>query len=375
MPLILKPRAIAIVCALVTAAASHAVLAEGAVVGVNASMASMPVAQQNEIIAQLHASGVHFIRAGIAPDATGVDFARRAQAQGIRIDWLVQLQYQPDAPRRPWPNAFGVWGGPPLFAADPEEFRKYFEPLLAKLDAAGVTLAGFELGNEIKSPWFNTDFTLPAENPAHSREFNLNDLYHDPEAQQVAKGYLQYLKLLAVIKDVRSRSQINQRAVIVSGSLVFNEAPNAPRTAKLDAVNAFAALDFMRANGLDNLVDVYGIHTYPWTDNPGNPSAMAGRRNRLQKYVLKECSPQGSSEGKPCWITEWGFPNHDTSCPTHETDQTALVNETRANFRPYIEQNRVVGVFYYAWIDTREGFAIYRCDHLTETGRLALTPF
>jgi len=131
----------------------------------------------------------------------------------------------------------------------------------------------------------------------------------------------------------------------------------------------------MRANGLDNLVDVYGIHTYPWTDNPGNPSAMAGRRNRLQKYVLKECSPQGSSEGKPCWITEWGFPNHDTSCPTHETDQTALVNETRANFRPYIEQNRVVGLFYYAWIDTREGFAIYRCDHLTETGRLALTPF
>ena len=345
------------------------------ILGVNAAIASMSVEQQNTILAQLHAAGIHYIRSGILPDDKGVDFARRAQAQGIRIDWLVQLQYRPDAPSRPWPNAFGAWGGPPLSAADPDQFRKYFEPLLAKLDAAGVTLAGFELGNEINSPMFNADFSLPAENPTQSREFNLGDLSHDPEAQQVAKGYLQYLKLLAVIKDVRSRSKLNQRAVIVSAGLVFNEAPEAPRKARLDAVSAAATLDFMRAGGLDTLVDVYGVHTYPWTDNPENPGAAAGRRERLQKYVLAECRPQGSAGGKPCWITEWGIPNHDTSCPPHESNQIALVNETRSNFRPYIAQKRVLGLFYYAWLDTREGFAIYRCDHLTETGRLALAPF
>ncbi len=343
--------------------------------GVNAAIASMSVGQQNIILAQLHAAGVRYIRSGILPGDQGVDFARRALAQGIRIDWLVQLQYRPGAPSRPWPNAFGVWGGPPLSAADPDQFRKYFEPLLDKLDAAGVTLAGFELGNEINSPMFNADFSLPAENPSRSREFNLRDLSHDPEAQQVAKGYLQYLKLLAVIKDVRSRSKLNQHTVIVSAGLVFNEAPEAPRKAKLDAVGAAATLDFMRANGLDDLVDVYGVHTYPWTDNPGSPGAAAGRRERLQKYVLAECQPQGSASGKPCWITEWGIPNHDTSCPPHETNQITLVNETRSNFRPYIAQKRVLGLFYYAWLDTREGFAIYRCDHLTETGRLALAPF
>ena len=348
---------------------------QGPVVGVNAAIASMRIEQQNAILAQLHAAGIHYIRSGILPDEKGVDFARRAQAQGIRIDWLVQLQYRPAAPSRPWPNAFGVWGGPPLSAADPDQFRKYFEPLLAKLDAAGVTLAGIELGNEINSPMFNADFTLPAENPARSREFNLEDLSRDSEAQQVARGYLQYLKLLGVIKDVRSRSKLNQHAVIVSAGLVFNEAPEAPRKARLDAVSAAATLDFMRANGLDDLVDVYGVHTYPWTDNPGNPDAAAGRRERLQKYVLAECRPQGSAGGKPCWITEWGIPNHDASCPPHETNQIALVNETRANFRPYTAQRRVLGLFYYAWLDTREGFAIYRCDRLTETGRLALAPF
>jgi hypothetical protein len=347
---------------------------QNVVVGVNASMASLSVDQQNAILSELNSAGVHAIRAGITPDDKGVDFVRRAQAQGIHILWLVQLQYRPGAPNRPYPNAFGVWGGPPLSAADPDQFRKYFEPLLAKLDAAGVTLAGFELGNEINSPMFNADFSVPAENPSHSREFNLGDLSRDSEAQQVAKGYLQYLKLLGVIKDVRSRSKLNQHATIVSAGLVFNEAPEAARTSRLDAVSATATLDFMRAHGLDDLVDVYGVHTYPWTNDPGNPIAAAGRRERLQKYVLPECRTQGSAQGKPCWITEWGIPNHDVSCPPNETNQITLVNETQANFRPYIADRRVLGIFYYAWLDSREGFAIYRCDHLTQTGRLALAP-
>jgi hypothetical protein len=343
-------------------------------IGVNASMASLSVDQQNAILSELHAAGVHAIRAGITSDNKGIDFARRAQAQGIHILLLVQLQYRPGAPSRPYPNTFGVWGGPPLSAADPDQFRKYFEPLLAKVDAADVTLTGFELGNEINSPMFNADFSMPAENPSHSREFNLGDLSHDTEAQQVAKGYLQYLKLLAVIKDVRSRSKLNQHAAIVSAGLVFNEAPEAPRTSRLDAVGATSTLDFMRAHGLDDLVDAYGVHTYPSTYNPGNPTAAAGRRERLQKYVLAECRPQGDGQGKPCWITEWGFPNHDASCPPNETKQITLVNETLANFRPYISDKRVLGIFYYAWLDSREGFAIYRCDHLTQTGRLALAP-
>jgi hypothetical protein len=284
------------------------------------------------------------------------------------------LQYRPGASIRPYPNAFGVWGGPPLSAADPDQFRKYFEPLLAKVDAAGVTLTGFELGSEINSPMFNADFSMPAENLSHSREFNLGDLSQDTEAQQVAKGYLQYLKLLAVIKDVRSRSKLNQHVAIVSAGLVFNEAPEAPRTSRLDAVSATATLDFMRAHGLDDLVDVYGVHTYPWTNDPGNPTAAAERRGRLQKYVLAECRPQGSAQGKPCWITEWGIPNHDASCPPNEMNQITLVNEIRADFRPYIADKRVLGIFYYAWLDSREGFAIYRCNHLTQTGRLALAP-
>src|SRR5579872_7085156 len=130
---------ISILCVLLGFQPSLAQTTE-AVVGVNASMGSMSADQQNAILAQLHAANVHFIRSGITPDEKGIDFAKRAQAQGIEIEWLVQLQYRPGAPERPWPNAFGVWGGPPLSAADPDQFRKYFEPLLQKLEAAGVKL-------------------------------------------------------------------------------------------------------------------------------------------------------------------------------------------------------------------------------------------
>jgi hypothetical protein len=339
-------------------------------------MGSLTVAQQDANLANLHAAGVQCIRAGITPDDKGVDFARRAQAQGIQILWLVQLQYRPGAPSRAYPNAFHTWGGPPLSAADPDQFRRYFEPLLAKLDAAGVTLAGFELGNEINSAMFNADFSMPAENPKQSREFNLADLSRDPEAKQVAAGYLQYLKLLAVIRDVRGQSKLNQRTPIISAGLVFDEAPDAPRTARLDAVSGAATLDFMRAHGLDSWVDAYGVHTYPWVNNPGDPAAAAGRRERLGRYVLAECRAQGSAGGKPCWITEWGIPSpQSAACPLPEgatAHQIELIRETRSNFEPYLAQKKVTGVFYYAWIDQQYG--IFRCGALTDFGKLALGP-
>ncbi|WP_143271603.1 hypothetical protein [Bradyrhizobium mercantei] len=142
-----------------------------------------------------------------------------------------------------------------------------------------------------------------------------------------------------------------------------------------DAVGTAATLDFMRANGLDELVDANGVHTYPWTNDPGSSIAAAGAPDRLQKYVLAECQPKARRTGKPCWITEWGFPNRDTVRPPDETSQITLVNETQINLRSYVANGRVLGLLYYAWPDSREGFAIHRSDHLTNTGRLALTPF
>jgi len=48
--------------------------AQNVVLGMNASMGSLAVDQQNAILSELHDAGVHFIRAGITPDDKGIDF-------------------------------------------------------------------------------------------------------------------------------------------------------------------------------------------------------------------------------------------------------------------------------------------------------------
>jgi hypothetical protein len=113
---------------------------------------------------------------------------------------------------RPWrPKEFpGVWAEPAISLADPDQFRAYCAPLLAKLEANNIELAGFELGNELNVTPLNREFPVPGE----GKQFGLNDLCHDPEAEQIAKGYLQYLEVLAVLKDIRDHSKLNQHAPI-----------------------------------------------------------------------------------------------------------------------------------------------------------------
>jgi hypothetical protein len=62
------------VCALI---APQMAQAQGAIVGVNAAIGGLSVDQQNAILGELHAAGVHVIRTGITPDDKGVDLARR----------------------------------------------------------------------------------------------------------------------------------------------------------------------------------------------------------------------------------------------------------------------------------------------------------
>ena len=73
------------------------------------------VADQNAVFAQLHAAGVHMIRCGISADAKGIDFAKRAAAQDIKIELGVGPKYATGAPTRPYqPDVYpAMWGGPP----------------------------------------------------------------------------------------------------------------------------------------------------------------------------------------------------------------------------------------------------------------------
>jgi hypothetical protein len=47
--------------------------------------------QKDDILSQLHAAGVDYIRGGLTPDEEDVDFAQRVQAQGVKILRLAPL--------------------------------------------------------------------------------------------------------------------------------------------------------------------------------------------------------------------------------------------------------------------------------------------
>jgi hypothetical protein len=348
--------------------------AEDVVVGVNVvNPMRASVAAQDAVFAQLEAAHVHVIRCGISADDKGIDFARRAAAQGIRIQLILGAQYPPNAPSRPYqPDVFpAMWGGHPLSWADPDLSKALSQKVLDELDANGIVLAGMELGNEINWAAFNPEFPLPGE----GKILSLADLSHDPEGKQIAKGFLQYLKILAVLKDVRDHSRLNRSTPIISAGMVdAKDGDKLYNNKKEDMVSLSATISFLRANGLDKLVDAYGVHTYSSAWAPGNPVAAAQRTAHFADVTMAECRPAGA---KPCWITEWGFSNTNLSCPANDTSRALLVQEMRADFAQAAAQNRLAGVTYFAWDSDPwskqpDADSVYRCGALMESGRLAI---
>jgi hypothetical protein len=354
-------------------------LAQDLVVGVNVvNPMRASVADQNALLGQLKAAQVRVIRCGISNDDKGIDFARRAAAAGIRIQLIVGPKYVSDAPTRPYqPNLYpAMWGGPPLSYADPALSKAAFQHLFDSLDASGIVLAGVELGNEINWAAFNPEFPLPGE----GKILGLQDLAHDPEGEQIAKGFLQYIKVLEALKDVRDHSRLNRNTPIISAGMVgAKDGEKLYNNKKEDMVSLAATIAFLRAHGLDSLVDAYGVHSYPSPGQPGNPTAAAARAARLDSVDLAECRARGAAEGKPCWISEWGFPNADLSCPAKEAGRTLLVEELRGDFATAAAEHRLVGIDYFSWDSDpwskgTDPDSVYRCGALTESGRQAIAP-
>ena len=353
--------------------------AQAMVVGVNVvNPMRASVANQNTLLSQLKAAQVHVIRCGISDDDKGIDFAKRAAAQGIHIQLIVGPQYLPNAPARPYqPDVFpAMWGGHPFSFADQALSKAAFQHLFDELDANGITLAGVELGNEINWAAFNPEFPLPGE----GKILSLQDLAKDPEGQQIAKGFVQYVRILTVLKEVRDRSRLNRNTPIISAGLVSaKDGEKLYNNKKEDMVSLAATIAFLRSHGLDSLVDAYGVHSYPSAGRPGNATAAAQRAARLNSVDLAECRATGTAGGKPCWITEWGFPNKDLSCPVNDADRTLLVEELRNDFATAATEQRLAGIDYFAWdsdpwAKQTDSDSVYRCGALTESGREAIAP-
>jgi hypothetical protein len=361
------PRLLTCIFGLVLLAPGTMPAARGVEVAVGVNVVNpqrLSATEREAVLGQLRSAEVRIIRVPLAPLWGGddyrpaIDFISRAYERGIKTDLIVSLQYREAAQRRPavkdMPN---MWPSYPLSSADPTRFRAVFEPLFNELEGLGIIFSALELGNEINWAGFNGEFPIPGE----GRVFGPEDLEQDPEARQVAEGYRAYLRTLRVLKDIRDHSRLNRETPILSAGLADPGSAGPRPGAKADAVTITATLRYLRENGMDALVDAYGVHAYPWATTAG------GRLNQLKEDTLAEC--HSPAQGKPCWLTEWGVPALGAACHNDDAPRAAQIHELLGDLRQFVREGRLNGLLYYAWIDNKYG--IY-CDGLTATGRLVV---
>ena len=368
--------AFATICLLFGAAALHAAqnrVQNRVIVGVNIrGYGAVSEPQQDTKIAQLQAYGVGTIREGF-PSSLDEKFNRfivTAYSHGIGT---VAIIYPTLGGTRVHTGGIDVaagrrWPTPALVDADPNGFRKAFTAQLAALEDAGVKLTAFEVGNEFNTVGYNADF--PARNSG--RVLGLKDLNNpnDTEARQIGAGYLQYIKIMAAVKDVRDHSKLNKATPIITGGLANVGLPGPKSFNNQLATSVADTIEFLREHGVDEFVDGYGVHAYA----SGDPRQTIAQRTSALEAIFHACT-----SAKPCWLTEWAFNNRDQSCPIHDDLRLQLVQAERTTLRHFIEQGRLAASLYYSWDGDFPGQkenmgAIFRCGSLTDAGKLALSP-
>jgi hypothetical protein len=105
--------------------------------------------------------------------------------------------------------------------------------------------------NEIGNPAFNGDIAI--NGPRGGYLIGFEDLL-DPAYADVARGYRNYIRVLAALKEIRDGLTVNNLTPIISAGL--NTPGDAPEGTKLnlmeDEVSLKGVLLFLHANGLDD---------------------------------------------------------------------------------------------------------------------------
>jgi hypothetical protein len=363
-----RVRTLPILCMLVSAMAPCSAHSNSVIIGPNMmGVDQIDDVRQQTLTKQLQDNGVKVIRTSLGGHGDlYTKFVIEAYKHGIGSVVLVSPFANNTAKHAQVTTGSAK---PALQDADTEGFSEWFIPELAKLETAGVRVVAFEAGNEINSSPFNADFTAPSS----GRMLRLSDLNNpnDTEGRAVAVGYLAYVKILARLKELRDRSQLNKTTPILSGTSAWWGVPNQPHYTNMSGVEMNDSLEFLRQHGLDKLVDGYAVHLYSSSD----PHKNHAERVAFLASGFAECR----HDTKPCWVTEWAYNNANRSCPIDDSLRLRLVRDERSAYREFAGRGQLAALMYYSWSGDYYGQkespgTLFRCGALTDAGKLALSP-
>lgn len=338
--------------------------AETARFGVNrVNLAWVDAAGRERILDQIAQSGIRSVRLSVAkPIDASIDAVKVAHRKGLVVLLEISLG-NPDfypAGTRPRSGRGRIWDMYRLSDISPEQYRAVIGDVLQRIDRLGVPLVAVEPGNEINWGAYNGDLEVRPE--ANSRTARpLADL-DDPAL--VERGAAKYVQLLQVTRQELAKTKLSAGAKLVSAGLSDIPPAHADRRG-IDSIDPTSFTALLRKHGLDQAADGYGIHIYPGGD--GSPAA----REKHVDQALSICSAR-PEQGKPCWITEWGFANTAKTCPADDSRREPMVRRTRDRFAELMRAGRVAAAFYFDWDATSYG--VWRCGELSPAGRAAVTP-
>lgn len=332
--------------------------------GVNrVNLAWLDAAAREKVLDQIAQSGTKSVRLSISvPVDASIDAVKVAHQKGLAILLEISLNnpaFYPEGTKKRSGRG-RVWDTYRLSDISPDLYRTVIGDVLQRIDRLGVPLVAVEPGNEINWAPYNGDLGIKAQEKTRTAR-SLADL-DDPAA--VERGAAKYVQLLQVTRQELAKTKLSSRAKLVSAGLSDIPPAHADRRG-IDSIDPASFTALLRKHGLDQAADGYGIHIYPGGDT--SPAARAQHVDR----ALSICRTR-PEEGKPCWITEWGFANTQKTCPADDSRRERLVKATRERFAELMRTGRIAAAFYFDWDEAKYG--VWRCGGLSPAGRAAVTP-
>ena len=318
------------------------------------------------IIDQIAVQQISSIRLTLTqPIERAADIAAYADHSGLRVLLNVPLSlsdyYDPTVPSRPG-NA-KIRSIRRLSDLDVDRYEAVLRRFLLALDQRKARLDALEVGNEINWADFNGDLPVGAAGWVLD-ETSWPDA---PEHGVILKGFQQYKRAVETSRDMLRASAAGKTALVISAGLY---APSAWTTVSGGAALSLPLTkDLFDRLGITQVVDGVAIHVYP----PGGSQDEAGQALLLTslRSALQVCGLRGA--GKPCFVTEWGYPNSAAIAARDDHARLTLFRSFERGLSCLDRAQDIRAAYLFSW-DESPSYSVWRHDRLLDAGRIFNDP-
>jgi hypothetical protein len=309
----------------------------------------LPASVRASMFAEMGSLGVRSVRITLTPPFDqSLAAVAQARAAGLGVLLNINPNFAPFQDRKVPGRKLAHTTDWPLSRFSPSLFGSVVTPLWGWLEDHDLKLDGVEFGNEINWAGYNADLAAnDMEDLGNSGR--VADL---AEGSPFIRGLKRYVEGLRVLHTLRDASRANARTPIVTAGLATVSRDQALRTG-MHYVSPVETMGRLRAFGVSDLADGYGIHFYPDLTHSKNGNWDA------EGEALSFC--RGSN--RPCWVSEMGLALPANSCLA-PTSYEVVLRTAMAPITTMILRRQIAALYLFDWEGVGDVYAVHRCGML-----------